>query len=71
MNRCGTADSTDIDRRLIDDIAVGVLETYNIDRLKIETRIRTFGCKTGSKILMSLTGMTDPDVGFAKDKLLG
>lgn len=73
LNRCGTSDSTDTDRRLIDNSArkwLGVSETYNIDRLKIETNVRTSGCETGSTMRMSLSGMIGPDSSFAVDKLL-
>jgi len=45
-------------------------ETYNIDLLKIETRVRSLGCSEGSEVLMTLTGMIGPDSSFAMDKLL-
>ena len=73
LNRCGTNESTSLDRELIDTAArkwLGISETYNIDRLKIETNVRTAGCETGSKMQMSLTGMIGPDSSFAMDKLL-
>ena len=50
--------------------SVWVEETYNIDLLKIETRVRSLGCSEGSEVWMTLTGMIGPDSSFAMDKLL-
>ena len=49
---------------------ISTSETYNIDRLKIETDLFSFGCATGSKVIMTLTGMIGPDSSFAMNELL-